>query len=191
MIFEMTQDYAVIVPLMITNLISLFIASRLAAAADYTKCSPNRTGFTCPGSHARQRNPEHRVARIMRAAPEPLRGELSVRSALEQIGSSESRAWLVADRRGLIGVVNLATLMRAAEERPDGQGLGELVDASVFPHVHPDHGLDLALERMGADRLEMLPVVSRADVHNLEGVVTLLDVLRSYGVGGDETGAKQ
>ena len=29
MIFEMTQDYAVIVPLMIANLVSLFIASRL------------------------------------------------------------------------------------------------------------------------------------------------------------------
>jgi hypothetical protein len=29
MIFEMTQDYAVIVPLMISNLVSLFISSRL------------------------------------------------------------------------------------------------------------------------------------------------------------------
>jgi CIC family chloride channel protein len=29
MIFEMTQDYSVIVPLMISNLVSLFIASRL------------------------------------------------------------------------------------------------------------------------------------------------------------------
>ena len=29
MIFEMTQDYAVIVPLMIANLVSLFLASRL------------------------------------------------------------------------------------------------------------------------------------------------------------------
>ena len=29
MIFEMTQDYAVIVPLMIANLVSLFISSRL------------------------------------------------------------------------------------------------------------------------------------------------------------------
>jgi CIC family chloride channel protein len=29
MIFEMTRDYAVIVPLMISNLVSLFISSRL------------------------------------------------------------------------------------------------------------------------------------------------------------------
>ena len=45
-----------------------------------------------------------------------------------------------------------------------------------------DQGLDLALERMGANQIEILPVVSRADVHKLEGIVTLRDVLDSYGV---------
>jgi CIC family chloride channel protein len=57
-----------------------------------------------------------------------------------------------------------------------------LVDALAFPHVHPDQGLDLALERMGANQIEILPVVNRADVHKMEGVVTLRDVLDSYGV---------
>jgi CIC family chloride channel protein len=35
----------------------------------------------------------------------------------------------------------------------------------------------LVLERMGENQLEILPVVSRADVHKLEGIVTLRDVL--------------
>ena len=60
--------------------------------------------------------------------------------------------------------------------------LGELVNASAFPHVHPDQGLALALERMGASQIEILPVVSRADLHKLEGILTLRDVLDSYGV---------
>ena len=60
--------------------------------------------------------------------------------------------------------------------------LGELVGELVFPHVHPDQGLDLVLERMGANQLDILPVVSRADVHKLEGMVTLRDVLDAYGV---------
>ena len=47
---------------------------------------------------------------------------------------------------------------------------------SLFPHVHSDQGLDLALERMGANQIEILPVVSRADIHKLEGIVTLRDV---------------
>jgi CIC family chloride channel protein len=56
-----------------------------------------------------------------------------------------------------------------------------------FPHVHADHSLHLALDRMGAFQLELLPVVSRANVHQLEGIVTLQDVLALYGVGSKES----
>jgi CIC family chloride channel protein len=41
---------------------------------------------------------------------------------------------------------------------------------------------------MGTNQLEILPVVGRADVHKLEGIVTLRDVLEAYGVGGHELG---
>jgi CBS domain-containing protein len=45
-----------------------------------------------------------------------------------------------------------------------------------------DHPLHLALERMSKYHLDVLPVVHRADIHKLEGIVTLADVLDSYGV---------
>jgi chloride channel protein, CIC family len=51
-----------------------------------------------------------------------------------------------------------------------------------FPHIHSDQGLDLALERMGENQLDILPVVNRANVHKLEGIVTLREVLVAYGV---------
>jgi hypothetical protein len=49
--------------------------------------------------------------------------------------------------------------------------LSAIVDARIFPHVHADQGLDLALDRMGSNHMGILPVVSRADVHRLEGIV--------------------
>jgi CIC family chloride channel protein len=58
----------------------------------------------------------------------------------------------------------------------------DLLDTLDFPHVHTDHALHLALERMSAARLDVLPVVNRADVHKLEGIITLKDVLDAYGV---------
>ena len=81
----------------------------------------------------------------------------------------------------MIGVINLSWLERELAEGADRR-LGELVDALVFPHVHPDQGLDFALERMGANQIDILPVVNRADLHKLEGIVTLRDVLDAYGV---------
>jgi CBS domain-containing protein len=52
-----------------------------------------------------------------------------------------------------------------------------------FPHVHPDHSLSLALERMGTTGMNVLPVVSRANVRQMLGIVALDDILGAYGVG--------
>ena len=64
----------------------------------------------------------------------------------------------------------------AAESR-DGPS-----SAEDIPHVHPDHSLSLALERMGSSGLKVLPVVSRANVRQLIGIVALDDILSAYGV---------
>jgi CIC family chloride channel protein len=180
MIFEMTQDYAVIVPLMIANLVSLFVASRLQHEPIYEALAV-QDGIHLPSAETRQRHGRRQVMRVMRTAGELLPAELTVREALELVRSSEFRTWLVTDRRGVIGVISVSWLERELTESADKK-LGESVDALVFPHVHPDQGLDLALERMGANQIEILPVVNRADVHKLEGVVTLRDVLDAYGV---------
>jgi CIC family chloride channel protein len=62
----------------------------------------------------------------------------------------------------------------------------ELVNPLKFPQVYGDHSLHLALDRMGASHLDLLPVVSRASVHQMEGIVTLHDVLALYGVAPKE-----
>ena len=180
MIFEMTQDYAVIVPLMIANLVSLFISSRLQRQPIYEALAV-QDGIHLPTAETRHRHGQRQVSRITHAATQLLASEITVDEALERVRASEFRTWLVTDRRGVIGVINLATLEREAAEGTAKQ-LGEIVSGLVFPHVHPDQGLDLALERMGANQIEILPVVSRADMHKLEGIVTLRDVLDSYGV---------
>ncbi len=180
MIFEMTQDYAVIVPLMIANLVSLFISSRLQRQPIYDALAV-QDGIHLPTAETRHRHRERHVTRVMHPATELLPAEITVEEALERVRASEFRTCLVTDRRGVVGVINLPTLEREVAEGAAKQ-LGEIVSGLVFPHVHPDQGIDLALERMGANQIEVLPVVSRADVHKLEGIVTLQDILYSYGV---------
>jgi CIC family chloride channel protein len=180
-IFEMTQDYAVIVPLMIANMVSLFIASRLQHEPIYEALAI-QDGIHLPTAETRQRYGQRQVATVMQQGNESLAAVTTVREALERVRSSGVRTWLVADERGVVGVVNSSKLEQAMAESADKK-LSELLDPMHFPHVHPDHGLDLALERMGANQLEILPVVNRGDVHKIEGIVALRDVLDSYGVG--------
>ena len=180
-IFEMTQDYAVIVPLMIANLVSLFIASQLQHEPIYEALAI-QDGVHLPTAGTRQRYGQRQVVTVMHKGSESLPAEMKVREALEKIRASGVRTWLVSDQRGVVGVVNASKLEQETAEGADKK-LCDLVNPMTFPHVHPDHGLDLALERMGANQLEILPVVNRGDVHKLEGVVALRDVLDSYGVG--------
>jgi CIC family chloride channel protein len=104
------------------------------------------------------------------------------------VRSSELRTWLVEDEGSIVGIVNWATLESALEREGEMEKrLITLLDTLEFPHVHRDQALYLALERMSAERLDLLPVVSRADIHKLEGIVTLRDVLDSYGVTGSNS----
>jgi CIC family chloride channel protein len=179
MIFEMTQDYAVIVPLMIANMISLFVASRLQHEPIYEALAV-QDGIHLPSGKG-QRQGQRRVAKVLRPAGQLLDASLTIQEALAGLQSSEFRTSLVIDPSGVIGVINLEQLEQEPTE-DTGKKLGDLVNPLAFPHVHLDQGLDLALERMGTNRIEILPVVSRANVHKLEGIVTLHDVLDAYGV---------
>jgi chloride channel protein, CIC family len=180
MIFEMTQDYSVIVPLMIANLVSLFVASQLQEEPIYEGLAI-QDGIHLPTAETRQRYGQRQVFTVMKSANESLPAEMPVREALEKIRSSKVRTWLVSDQRGVIGVINQSALEKAAAENADKK-LCDLVDPIHFPHLHPDQGLDLALERMGTNQVEILPVVNRGDVHKVEGIVTLHDLLDAYGV---------
>ncbi len=181
MIFEITRDYAVIVPLMISNLVSFFISAKLQPKPIYDELA-HQDGIHLPTAETRQQAAERQVNQAMRESSEVLPADTTVHEALERVKSSRFRAWPICDSRGVIGVVSLQRLRQAADTGSPGRPLSELTGTSDFPHVHVDHPLHLALERMGTSHLDLLPVVSRANVHQLRGVITLEDILAQYGV---------
>jgi CIC family chloride channel protein len=122
----------------------------------------------------------------MKAPPDSLSGETTVSEAVDRVRADKFQSALVTDGQRLLGVVTLSSLQQRLTN--DGnKKLMDFVDSTYFPHVHADQGLDVALERMGANHVQVLPVVSRADIHELIGVVTLGDVLDSYGLGVPDT----
>jgi CIC family chloride channel protein len=179
MIFETTHDYAVIVPLMISNMVSFFISSRMQRKPIYEALAI-QDGIHLPGAGARQRHGQ--VSQAMRAAKEIMQSKMTVREAFERAQKTEFHSWPVIDERGVVGIVSLAWIEQAIAGGEGIKQVRDLVDEMDFPHVHADQPLHVALERMGAAKLDVLPVVSRADIHHLMGVVILQDILNTYGV---------
>jgi len=181
MIFETTRDYSVIVPLMISNLVSFFISSRLQKSPIYGALA-RQDGIHLPTTETRQEHDQIKVRSAMKPATEVLSSTLPPAQALRVIASSTQLAWPVVDPRGVIGIVNRTMLERALDADHGSLTIKDILDGRTFPHVHTDHSLHWALERMGASKLDLLPVVSRENMNRMEGVISLKDVLDCYGV---------
>jgi chloride channel protein, CIC family len=180
MIFEITRDYAVIVPLMISNLVSFFIASRFQKEPIYEVLA-HQDGIRLPTAESRVLEGNRRVPQVMRAAAETLHATTGLRDAEAKAKASAMSAWPVVSHEGVIGVLGREAILAAAKNGNAEKKLAELIGATKdFPHLHADHSLHTALDRMGSSGLDTLPVVSRANVHQLLGVVTLDDVLALY-----------
>jgi CIC family chloride channel protein len=181
MIFEMTRDYAVIVPLMIANLTSLFISQRFQKQPIYEALA-HQDGIHLPTPGTLHQKSRLTVAQVMQRSPEILSAQMRVHDAVEETRSSPFRVWPVADKEYFLGMLSRETLEYSLVDGKMEQPLKNIVETLHVPHLHMDHALHLALERMSTYHLDVLPVVHRADIHNLLGVVTLRDVLDSYGI---------
>jgi len=186
MIFEITRDYTIIVPLMISNLIAYFISHKLQRQPIYEALS-YQEGVHLPNAQSRSRAERIQVREAMRPAPEAVSPELPIAMVLRQMQDSGVDAWPIADAAGLLAMTRSSDLEQAADDGAGNQRVSEVLpagppSADEIPHVHPDHSLSLALERMGTSGLNVLPVVSRANLRQLIGIIALDDILDAYGV---------
>ena len=196
MIFEMTRDYSIIVPLMISNLMSFYISYRLQEEPIY-EALQHQDGLHLPAGRRYQQG-LLMVRRAMTPAPDHLSKHDRVGDAVACF-HDDRNACPVLDRSELLGMVSQTEIERALEAGRSEETVGELLPeylqpellrAENFPHVHADHPLDVALRRMAKSNLNVLPVVSRSDVRDLRGVISLQDVLRAYGLAGEQAEAE-
>ena len=187
MIFEMTRDYAIIVPLMIANLTSLFISRRFQKQPIYAALA-HQDGIHLPTPGTLHQKSQRTVAQVMQRSPEVLSAQMRVQDAVEETRSSQFRVWPVTEGGYFLGMLSREALEFALVDGSEEQPLKNIIETLHVPHLHMDHALHLALERMSTYHLDVLPVIHRADIHNLLGVVTLRDVLHSYGI--DRTGSR-
>ena len=189
MIFEVTRDYTIIVPLMISNLIAYFISEKLQREPIYEALT-HQDGLHLPTGAFR--SPAALWASsAMRKAPMAFTPEMKVDVAAGLIEDSDLESWPVSDEEGLLGMVRVSEILEATSGSQRAVTIATIMKRAreangderiQLPHVHSDQPLGLALARMGDTGHNVLPVVSRANARIMEGVVTIVDVLNAYGV---------
>jgi CIC family chloride channel protein len=185
MIFELTRDYSIVVPLMIANLTSFYLSKRLQPKAIYEALA-EQDGIHLPHGEAGRKHTRRAISDLMRPSPPLIDPETKVRDLEPHID-----AYFVGKDELLWGIVSAEDLADVgdADERPVADLVktdlrnADLLSEPTFPHVHEDQTAATALERMSAHHLTVLPVVDRANVRWMKGIVDFDDLVESYGVG--------
>lgn len=174
MIFEITQDYQILVPLMVANLLSFLISRRYQPVPVYHALL-HQDGVHLPSPAARAVRTARTARDVMRPDPSFLPPHLTVTQAWQWALEHDAPAYLVGAHDHLLGTITQHQLDEWRSGEKAHEPLATLVTNS-FVHAHADHPIDVVLDRL-AESGGLLPVVSRADVHKVEGTVTAESIL--------------
>jgi CIC family chloride channel protein len=175
MVFEITQDYQILVPLMVANLLS-FVISRHFQETPVYHALLHQDGVHLPTTEGAGNDDAWTVRDVMSTDVPWLRADQTVKHAVEHLTAHGLEQAVVLSNNRLTGIVRLPDAEALAES---GQGSSqvEAIARPVRAHVHPDHRMDVLFERWrSADGL--LPVVARTDVSRVEGVIRLEEIRR-------------
>ncbi|MGK2858212.1 MAG: chloride channel protein [Thermoanaerobaculia bacterium] len=175
MIFELTQDYEILVPLMVANLLSYMISARFQSKPLYHALL-EQDSIHLPGPESRFAGGAHRAEQLMEKYHLFIPQESSAEQAVAMIADDPAECFIVGDEGSIVGLVLRQRILECVASGDGGVCVTSLLALS-WEHVHPDHPLDLAMERF---RLSpgLLPVLDRKETRRVVGVITLDSILR-------------
>jgi CIC family chloride channel protein len=178
MVLEVSGNYSIILPVIISNTIAYLISRHYQPTALFDLLS-RQDGTDLPSMEERREEVSVHVENAMRAYQGTvLNIEEPLSTALARADASAEDFVFVEDGTGQWRGIMKGELRRQATQSQEGATLRSLLPPETLPHLHPDHALEEALLRLSD--LPLLPVVNRADFRKLEGVVTLAGILETY-----------
>jgi CIC family chloride channel protein len=175
MIFEITQDYQILVPLMVANLLSFVISRRFQPVPVYHALL-HQDGIHLPSPAAQTPRNARTAAEVMTADVSLIPADLTIAGAWQWSQAYGHSVYLVGAPTRLVGAVSRSDLDKLHATDKGGEPIVTIAQES-FVHAHPDHTMDVVLERL-EESGGLLPVVSRTDARHLEGIITPDSLMR-------------
>ena len=182
-VFEMSGDYKLILPLMLATVIATLLAEHLYSDSIYT------LKLTLKGINWGRGRDQDVLQGVMvnevmtRNNLETILVMTTLSQLKELFAHSHTHGLSILDEEGkLWGVVTITDMERAlADELPDETVVTQI--GTTWPHLKvafPDESIGDALSRMSTRGLGRLPVVARDDPYELLGLIRRPDIIKAY-----------
>lgn len=184
-VFEMSGDYKLILPLMMATVVSTLIAEKLFAESIYT-LKLKLKGIQLQNGRDEDILGGLLVSEVMNEDIESIPDTVTLAELSRRFSHSHHHGFPVLDKADrLVGIVTLSDMEKAIAEQwpPD-----TLVTAVCTPRndliiAYLDQTIGEALRQMGGIGLGRIPVVSRQEPDKLLGIIRRGDIVNAYNVG--------
>jgi len=178
-LFEMTGDYRIILPLMTAVVTSSLASQRLSRETIYT-LKIRRRGIDLERRPAVDLLDTVTVAEVMTTDFATVKAELPVGELTDLLLASGQLGLPVVDGEGkLMGIVTLSDIERSAVSGDSDRTVADIATPSVVT-CFPDQTLREALEQLRGRDVGRIPVVDRLDPRRLVGVLRREDIVGAY-----------
>ena len=180
-IFEMTGDYKIILPLMLACITGYIVASHLKRDSIFTS-KLVRKGIDIKAGREVNIMKSLRVEDAMTTEVDTIAEDMHLRELLRLTFASRHMSFPVVDADGLLsGIVTLHDFKEVIWE----EGLGDLIivkDIAVpeVITVTQRESLDNALTKIGGRNIEQLPVVDETNPRKIIGILSRRDIFAAY-----------
>jgi CIC family chloride channel protein len=175
-VFEITTDFNLVLPLMIGSVIAYLIADRLAGGSLYTRLLA-WNGIHLETAAASGPWADLTAATLMQRRVETLSSQMKLSEAVQAFSRSHHRGFPVVDDGKLVGIVtqsDLADVSRRPSATEEAT-LGDIMTPQPVT-VSPKDPLTHVLYLLNRFKLSRLPVT---DAHKLVGIITRADIIRA------------
>jgi len=180
MVFELTRDYNIVLPLMIANIVAYIISTKIYRGSIYERIS-EQDGIHLPTSSEDREVLESLVVEdAMVRDPVTLQSDSSIKEAFYKGRECLFSGYPVVEGNLLVGMV-------ASNEIGKAYALGEeestvlSISALDIISVYPDQSLMMAFHKLKKHQISRLAVVSRLNEKKLLGIITAEDIVNNFG----------
>ncbi len=182
-VFEMSNDYHLILPLMLATVLATLLAEHLFTESIYT-LRLKRKGITLQQGRDLDLLQSLQVAEAMTPNPYVVQGNTPLAKLNEIFQQTHSHSFPVVDEASrLVGMVSLRDYDQALEN-------GCAADCTVLDIAttgnllvaFADEPLSNAIQRLGVRGVNKMPVVTRKEPERVIGVIRRSDIVKAYNV---------
>lgn len=178
-LFELTGDYRLILPLMLTAVVATLISRHLMQGESIYTLKLSRRGVRLKFGKDVDLMDSVLVGAVMQPHYITVNMHTAVSSLLDLFLQTNQHAFAVLDDNDkLYGIVSLADY-RQIPPNNDTLTVKDITTRSMVT-AFPDETLRVVMQRMAPRDLSRIPVVSREDQRQLLGVIRRNDIIRAY-----------